>query len=139
MLLTLLHKKPEYLVLCSCGGDMGVMCACIDYLRNIRVRILATGSCYSAAVPIVGMGSPRSATRLTRFLVHPGRVALEADRTVSDIRNEHTELQRLEDIYVRVLAECTRESAAWWQKRVDESWAFGVKDALKVGLVDEIV
>jgi ATP-dependent protease ClpP protease subunit len=134
-----LHRHPNLLVLSSNGGDVYTMCACIDLLSIVDVTIIATGACFSAAVPILGMGRKRSATRLTRFLVHPGKAPLDAERILADVERERDELARLEKIYAEVLGQCTRRSASWWAKKSDQCWAFGVEEALKVGLIDEIV
>lgn len=134
----LITKHPTRILLFSGGGCMYSMTAALDYLQACPTEMVATGCCMSAAVPILAAGSARLATANTRFMVHPGSAALEADRTLVQIRNESEELERLENLYLDLLAARTKKDRRWWERRCDESFYFGAPEALSIGLIDAI-
>lgn len=135
----LLALQPGRLLLNSNGGSLSDMFAAVDYLRAHRTDIHVTGCCMSAAVPILACGRRRTATPLTRFMVHLGRMRMEADRTMDDTLLEHQELALAHQQYITILADATARDAGWWEEKVQQTYYFSAEEALEIGLIDRIV
>lgn len=102
------------------------------------MEIVATGACFSAAIPIVACGHRRFATRRTRFYLHPSRLEGGGDR-LAEIRVEGKEMELLEGEYLRVLAARTNRDRRFWAKMMKAETYFSAEEALQYGLVDEVV
>jgi ATP-dependent protease ClpP protease subunit len=136
--LCFLLQRPAKLILCSAGGDMYIMTAAIDFLLANPTPIHATGQCMSAAVPILACGSGRTASPMTRLMVHPGKILMEAERGLRDIRSEHGELRRLEKLYADVLGAATQKPAGWWAGKGRQTMYFSAAEAAAWGVIDEV-
>jgi len=137
-LATILREHPAKLVLCSPGGDVGIMLGALDYFTANPTSIRATGFVASAAIPILALGSPRCATPRTTFMVHLAQATVEGNTT--DVVREGSALEGIEEVYWSVLEKRTKKSAKWWANKCSAaSWYFSAAEALKLGLIDKIV
>lgn len=133
-----LYSTTGWFTFCSEGGDMHIMTAAIDRLRAHPLKLKVTGTCFSAAVPILAAGTRRLASPFTRFMVHPGFIDSAGKSEVRDLRTDARELQLLEDFYLSVLAETTSRSSDWWKEKSEQTYYFGAEEAKEIGLIDRI-
>lgn len=134
---TQLHKQ---LVLCSHGGDCSIMAAAWDLLRQRDWVVGGTGIIASAAVPVLAAGAKghRTATANTRFMIH--NVWTEVgEASADDLQTVGDELKFYDELYCKILADCTKKSLKWWktQSGKKDYW-FGAEDAQKFGIIDNI-
>ena len=148
------------LILSSPGGDATAISAMIDayasYTKEgITINITTEGICYSAATFFVACATGhRAISRNTRFLVH--------ELQISGIGGTHTqtksfakELELLNDEMIKIYANCTikaklakgekvteaetKKIITAWQKRIQNETYLSAEEALKLGLVDEVL
>ncbi len=136
-------KESRRLILSSAGGSPENVLSIVDLFEHIEdLTTCATGTCMSAAVPIVAAGSAdsRYATPRTRFMVHSPVWDNEAStRKFSQVHVQ--ELKLLEDQFADVLTKYTRKSRKFWLgllKR-DEGYFFNAEEAKELGVIDKIV
>lgn len=139
-LFKLTQTEIGILRLCSGGGDVDYMAGALDIMRGRDWTTHAFGRCMSAAVPIIAIGAKgsRTASPLTRFMVHPPRVFVIGDLGVDEIRQEHEELKRAVKVYCDTLGACTKKTAKWWERQMDKDKYFGAEEAKALGLIDSI-
>jgi len=140
----LVKAKPaehQCLLLDSEGGEVELTLGLIHELRkklpNLEVRVVGTAA--SAAVHLLQAGGDglRTAVPSARFYTHPVRLVEDLSpgtgyrvaRALKDI-NEHWTL---------LLEERTGFTATWWRDFLKEEQWFGVKKALELRLIDEVV
>lgn len=121
------------------GGCVYLMGAAVDLLRLLDRTIIATGTVYSAGVPILASASHRIATTNCSFMVHVP--TMEQDETVAAgqaIKNAE-ELKRVSDLYFEILGARTKRTATWWSKQCAKGdFYFDAKTALRLGVVDSL-
>jgi len=139
ILLAQLYSTTGWFTMCSEGGDMYAMTAAIDRLRTHPLNVRVTGACFSAAVPILALGKKREATENTRFLVHRASQTEEGRSNLLHMRRCVEELERLEDLYFRILGVHTTTGREAWLKLADQNTYFGAEEALTAGLIDRII
>lgn len=133
-------QRPHHFMFSSGGGCLYTMAAITDFLRLAGdIRIIATGQCMSAAVPVLAAGRERFCTSQTRFMVHPVYVSGSADLNINALQIEQTELRLKLQLMTRILAAHTKMPAKFWRDRMQGENYFGARDALKWGLVDFIL
>lgn len=134
-----LYMTTGLFTLCSEGGDMHIMTAAIDRLRTHPLKMKATGTCFSAAVPILAAaGRRRLATPGTRFMVHPGFLEGNGKSEVRGLVQDAKELRRLERYYLEVLDATTKRGLVWWRKKAERTFYFDATEAKTFGLIDAI-
>lgn len=134
-----LYQMPRRLILSSEGGDVYTLGAAVDLLLGVGdVAIIGTGCIFSAAVPILTCGKTRFCTANTRFMVHEAYedgVSGGARKLIREVR----ELRRASLLYLDTLAHRTKKSRAFWARLMRNEVYFGAKEALKWGVVDEVL
>jgi len=138
-LLTCIKQKPDVIYLSSEGGCLYTMCACIDALQEHDCCVIATGQCFSAAVPILAVAAKRLATPRTRFMVHPSSAEMTGIHGKGEIDAERDELDWLEQEYLNILSKCTNHRKNWWRKRIAATTYFGSEEARRHGVIDQVV
>jgi ATP-dependent protease ClpP protease subunit len=137
-------KSPR-LILNSFGGDVYAMNAIIDFMEmHGDITTIATGSCMSAAVPIIAAGKKgkRVATRRTRFMLHAGWTSYDRPLYIDYLRNEIDELALVEKLYAEALFQHTgHQTAAWWLKfcNSDPCKYLSPEEAIDLGIIDAVV
>jgi len=105
-------------------------------LQNLETR--AYGHCASAGVHLMQAGTKRTAYPHTLFFLH----ALQADEPVSGatVQSFAEQFVRDTDAWVEVLARRTKKKRRdWWRKFLQSDQWVPATEALKLGLVDEIL
>ena len=131
------------LLLNSRGGDTDHMCAALDLMLPGGWSVVASGSIMSAAVPLLAAADKgnRLCTPRTRFMVHLPKLWSFGANTSDELETEGAELRLLEELYCGVLGDRTRKPSSFWLDKIRQKrdWYFGAREALKYGLVDEII
>jgi ATP-dependent protease ClpP protease subunit len=135
-----LDQCNHTLILNTPGGDASAMCAAIDSMRLRPLPlIVATGLCMSAGVPIFAMAKQRACTRMTRFMVHRVKSMGYSVSTADDAEQEARELRLYEKYYLATIVQRTKKDAKFWAEKIEGDWYFSAREAVEVGLVDEIL
>lgn len=135
--------KEMEVVLRSPGGSAADALLFYDFVRGLRqqgcrVRTVALGGTYSAAVVMLQAGEPRAIGRSAELLLHaPWSVYWGRAPEMEDYARHLRELTwRLAEI----LAERSGRSARYFFERIwKRQWYINAREALKLGLVDEVV
>lgn len=137
-------KREKTLVINSLGGDALVAFAAVDWMEKIPASIVATGSCMSAAIPIIAAGKKgcRFATHRTRFMVHS--VWHQYDRPLYPeyMRNELAEMDRIEMVHAELMARHTgKHDKEWWNNKCksDPCVYLSAIEAKELGIIDEVL
>jgi ATP-dependent protease ClpP protease subunit len=116
------------------------MFAAIDYLEANPTEIVATGVCWSAAVPVLASGVRRFITPRCRVMVHPlGQIADPGRRTATELVQDVQELKRMKAEYCRILGRRTKRSAKWWAGAMEAETWMTARESLRCGLADEVL
>ena len=99
----------------------------------------ASGIIASATVPILAVCSKRYSAPGAIFMVHKASIfKYFSSETRSDLVSQTAMFDLLEASYLSQLAKYTNLSAEEWKDLSDETTWFGVNQAIKYGLVDEV-
>lgn len=148
------------LFLSSPGGDATAIPAMIDAYENylkegIKINIVTEGVCYSAATFFVACATGhRAISKNTRFLVHELQIS-GVGGTHTQTKSFSKELELLNDEMIKIYANCTikaklkreekiteaenKKIISAWQKRIQNETYLSAEEALKLGLVDEVL
>jgi ATP-dependent protease ClpP protease subunit len=147
--------KEINLIINSLGGDADAIFSTLDFYdelkkKGVLVNTKADGSCMSAATFIVCGGTgKRTATKRCRFMVHELQLA-GIGGTHTQTKSLQVELDRMQSGYYETYAMTTKyrdkkptkeqlnKEIALWEKRCAKETYFGAKEALELGLIDEI-
>jgi ATP-dependent protease ClpP protease subunit len=137
-------KEKRKLILNSCGGCLGDMLSIIDLFEEIDdLTTVATGSCMSAAVPIIAAGTPgkRFATWRTRFMLHPAWNEWDYPIELTELSAEYEEFKKNQSAYNAVMARYTKHTKRWWDNKLldHQPWYFSAKEAKEHGIIDEVI
>ena len=138
----LLKSPCEDLVLSTQGGDTYLMQAAIDHLQGCPRKIVATGKCWSAGVPILACGKKRWATARTTFMAHrPAAQFPKGSKWMNDdLRVEVEQLNELGRTMVETMASGSKLTADAWEALVGgKDFWFTSEEAKKMGLIHKIV
>ena len=99
----------------------------------------ASGIIASATVPILAVCSKRLSSPGAIFMVHQASIfKYFSSETKSDLASQTAMMNLLESIYMSKLEKYTKLSAKEWTDLSEDTTWFGVEDAVKFGLVDEV-
>lgn len=138
----LVLQSPERILikLQSNGGLCDEAYAALDRVRATPVPVDI--DCYFAAsagtILLASATGKRRMARHGRIMVHESNVGIRARMT--HVRDEVAELEREEAQYCEIMAEFTKKDADYWRSICQSGrdvW-FNAKEALEVGLVDEL-
>jgi ATP-dependent protease ClpP protease subunit len=137
-------KEGRRLFLNSGGGHVHDMLSIVDLFEEAwDLATVATGTCMSAAVPVIAAGTPgkRFATWRTRFMLHPGWDCFDEPIEVEPMKAELEQFRESEVMYNEILARYCNNSVAWWNKKLSNHvpWYFGPEKALELGIIDHII
>jgi ATP-dependent protease ClpP protease subunit len=137
-------KEGRRLFLNSTGGDTYAMVSIVDLLENLEnISIVATGSCMSAAVPILASGTKgqRYATKRTRFMIHPASAPMDGYVEKDEMFAEAYDISVLHDHYAGIMEQNCKHNKAWWKAKLDSNhpWYFGVETAIRHGIIDKVL
>lgn len=137
------EKDKNCLFLKSEGGCLYAATSVVDWLEQNPLTTVATGSCMSAAVPIVAAGQKgrRLATHRTRFMLHSVWAELPAVH-LNSLKKEAEEMEYSWQAYCEMLARHTgKYDVNWWKKKcnTEAGWYFSPEEAVDLGIIDSVV
>jgi ATP-dependent protease ClpP protease subunit len=137
-------KEGRRLFLNSTGGETETMFSIVDLMEEVdNISTVATGSCMSAAVPIIAAGTPgqRHATHRTRFLIHPAWWSTDDRLEKETMAAETEEFEVIHDAYAAIMTRYCKHSKSWWKAKLDthRPWYFGAAEAREHGIIDNIL
>jgi len=137
-------KEGRRLFLNSCGGSVYDMLSIVDLFEEAwDLTTVATGSCMSAAVPIIAAGTPgkRFATWRTRFMLHPGWDCFEYPIEVGPLEAEVKHFKESEVLYNEIMARYCEKPVSWWNRKLSNHtpWYFGPEEAKALGIIDAVI
>lgn len=137
-------KEGRKLILNSWGGYITSMSSIVDLFEEVdNLTTVATGSCMSAAVPIVAAGTrgQRYATWRTRFMLHPQSVSFEKSLELEDLDAEKAECEVGEDLYIAIMSRYCSHTKRWWKESLSrhKPWYFSAAEAQSLGIIDYVI
>lgn len=138
------YERPQInFHLCSEGGDVssgGAMIGVIE-MSKTPVYIYCYGAIMSIALSIAVSGHYVKAHRLCRFMYHETSLIGEINSTLTTMSSDLKENQILDSIYDDHLVERTKLSKRKMtlSKKMKTDWYFGADEALKYGIINEIM
>lgn len=134
-------KKDIYLYINSPGGVVYSGLAIIDTMQHIKpdVSTICVGMAASMASVILSAGAKGK-----RFILPSAEVMIHqphggAEGQASDIEISAKQILKLRGSLNKMLAKNTGKSLAQIEKDVDRDFFMGAEEALKYGLVDEVL
>ncbi len=135
--------KDILITICSGGGSLVAAFAICEHIRLSKktVNCLATGWCGSAAVVVLQYGKERTATEITRFLLHPSSHHAD-DMSYEELKRytEHAEIQYQQ--FVNLTIKRCGISKLEFEKQCVPVKILTVQEAIsfgKKGLVDKVI
>jgi len=138
-----LGKKKIRMIMNSVGGEVYHGLLIYDTLealkkKGIEVIVEARGVCASMGVVVLMGASKRVASKYTRFLLH--EVSSWTYGKASEIQEESEELNRVNRMLDEIVANRSKITLKTLQKKTrKKEWWLSAEEALKLGLIDEIV
>jgi ATP-dependent protease ClpP protease subunit len=137
-------KEGRRLILNSPGGSTETMFSIVDLIEESwDLTTVATGRCFSAAVPIIAAGTPgkRHATSRTRFMVHPSWMCFGSPVEKEELLSEGAEFAVVHSQYAAIMARYCKHNKAWWLTKLDthKPWYFSAEEAVTHGIIDHVV
>jgi len=133
-------SDPINVIINSPGGCMYEMFSIIDYMHNLKVKtnITCRGFAMSAAAMILACGTgKRSASKHSTIMLHEGS-AWNIGKN-SDIQASAKHSLHMESMANNLLAKKTKKTAKWWKENTRTDLFLSAKEALKYGIIDEVV
>lgn len=127
--------------ICSPGGDVECGMAIYDALCHFpgEVWTEAWGEAYSIAALILQAGEKRFAAPNARIMIHNVKVMLRGGATSEELRKTRNNMDFLNNRYIQLLAERSGLKSEHLAQMMDEETFFSPKEALQLGLIDEVL
>ena len=136
-----IDEKPITMYINSPGGDISAGMALISVMRDLRSRVdtFVVGQASSMAAVVAVAGAYRKAYPTARWLLHRGKSSAQGDATDIDI--EAKEFKMLDSYADQVVINASGGKVEPKQlgKLQRKNHYMGAEEALKMGLLDEIV
>lgn len=133
--------KPIQLIINSLGGEVYSGLGLIDVINNSKTPIhtICHGSAMSMALIIYATGHKRLASKYSTFMYHESWY--ESKGSIQQHKQEIKESQRTEQICDEIFLSRTKFNTKQLNSVKDKrsEYYFGVEEAKKYGLVDEII
>jgi len=143
----LLHLEGENaerdisLYINSPGGDMTALFAIYDTMSFVAndVATICVGQAASAAAVLLAAGAPgkRSALPNARVLIHQPHGGVQGQST--DLERAVAEMVEMRERMVRILVEATGQTQERIVADIDRDYILRGEDAVRYGLVDQII
>ena len=138
MMVEINAEMPIKLYINSFGGSVYDGLALFDLLESLPCEVHTTciGSAMSMALILFLVGDVRDAYPRASFMAHSLSGGIEG--TMSDMKIDLAESKRLNSILLKILADSTKKSLAWWKKEIEhEDKYYDYKKSLKLGIITE--
>jgi ATP-dependent Clp protease protease subunit len=136
------QREPIKLIINSIGGDMYSGFGIIDCISNSTTPIhtICYGSAFSMALPILIIGHYRMMSNRSTLMYHEGGFDL-GHMKLTGHTHEINELNRIEKICDDLMLEKTKLTLKQFKtiKKQQKEWYITPTEALKYGIVDEII
>lgn len=134
------ERKPINIIIHSPGGSILAAYTLIDKMKTslTPINTIVIGEAASAACLIAISGTKRFANKHGSFLIHQGQASIsnEAGKLVDWLKYyDDTILKQMKEH----ILEDTKISKADYDNKVREDWYLTANEALKYGLIDEII
>ncbi len=135
------QEKDIYLYLNSPGGIVTSGMAIFDTMNFIKpdVATICMGQTASMGALLLAAGAPgkRSALPNSRVMIHQPMGGVEGQ--ASDIEIQATEIVKLKTQLIKLLAKRTKQALKRVEKDTDRNFFMSSGEALKYGLIDEVL
>lgn len=138
------YELPHIIIhLNTGGGSVYSALALYDFLENIKkkyvVEIIGQGHVMSAGTLIMQGASIRKSYKNTYYMIHG--VSSWEFGTIAKMEESLEHTKQLQETYLGIMDEKTHLTKDDLKNRFQksENWYFNAKDALGIGLVDEII
>lgn len=134
------ERKPINIIIHSPGGSILAAYTLIDKMKTslTPINTITIGEAASAACLIAISGTKRFANKHSSFLIHQGQASIsnEAGKLVDWLKYyDDTILKQMKEH----ILEDTKISKVDYDNKVREDWYLTANEALKYGLIDEII
>ena len=133
-------KDPITLLINTDGGDVQEALGIIDYFSSLEVpvNVVARGRANSAGCLILLCATgTRSASKLCTLMLH--ELSSDIGGKMSDIKNSAAFTQHLEDEIFRLITTHSTETDEFWRKVCSKDYYMTAEQALKLGIIDQII
>ena len=130
--------KPIKFFINSFGGSVYDGLALYDLLESLpcEVHTICIGSAMSMSLILFLVGDIRTAYPRSTFMAHSLSGGLEG--TLNDMKIDLNESKRLNNILLKILADRTKHTLAWWKKEIEhEDRYYDYSKSLKLGIITE--
>lgn len=136
---TIEDRKPIKIFIDSPGGDVTFMWTIINMIESSKTPIWTINYCtaYSAASEILASGHKRYALPGSHVMIHLGSCAYSGD--VANVESTKKYFDALSKKTVDHLLKRTKIEPKMFKKKTLTDWFIDEEEALKNGIVDEIV
>lgn len=121
------------------GGNEDAGLAFYGKIKNHlhEVTVTVYGNCNSAALAVLAAGDVRKATPEASFLVHDSTITVTG--TVAELQKALAEQLACEHKWDKLMANASDKPASFWREVSSRSTILTAEDALKFGLITEII
>jgi ATP-dependent Clp protease protease subunit len=125
----------------SPGGSFSALTAIYDTMQFIRADIATTclGQASSAAAVLLAAGTPGKRSVLEHAKVSLHQPSSQARGTLPDLAVQAKEVARMRAEMEEILGRHTGRTAAQIRAEIDRRKTFGAAEAIRYGLVDQVV
>ena len=134
-------EKPIQLYLNSPGGSVSAGLGIYDTMQYVRAKVgtTCTGMAASMGAILLAAGEKGMRTALphSRIMIHQPMGGVQGQ--ASDIEITAREILRLKDELNKILSDCTSKPIATIRNDADRDYWMTAKDALKYGIIDNVL
>jgi len=133
------ERKPIKLFIYSVGGDVQILLTTINLMKLSKTPVYTINACtaYSAAADLVVAGSKRFALKGTHFMVHSGSCSFSGNTDQVDSTKKY--FDKVGNKLVELFVSCTNVDKKLYKRKTVTDWFFDEEEALKLGVIDEVV
>lgn len=133
------ERKPIKVFIYSVGGDVQILLTTINIIKLSKTPVYTINACtaYSAAADLVAAGQKRFALKGTHFMVHSGSCCFSGNVDQVDSTKKYFDKvgKKLVDLFLA----STKVDQKMYKKKTVTDWFFDEDEALRLGVVDEVV
>ncbi len=138
------ESEDDITLIINCsGGFEYALTGMLSAIRYSKAKIIGHvyGECYSFALPILLACDDRVASPFARFMIHDVSCSFnKGSHPFSEWTSKIEQMTWARNLYIRMIIENTRISKEFLMNIFDkrEDYFFGVDEALKLGVINEV-